>query len=402
MIRHLGVAQAMKNKEILNRLETLKVYTNSSVNRNWSRMSNEIIDELSKLFKAYNVETPGELRWVLLNGERPRCELCGNITRFNRSDFFRFCSKKCSANAPSTDQTRKATNLKLYGTEKPQSRTEQIAAVKQTVLQRYGEQPPHYFGGKAHKAKMMELYGAENPAQVKSLNEQKSHRIHASFTERFLPELAKAGFTTEEKLLTTGPRYLFKCVKCSTEVEARVWCGKIPRCRVCWPYNYSTQHIKIRDWLISIGEQPIENDRTIIKPLEIDLYLPKRKLGFEINGLYWHSVEPGGNIYAHQQKTLTALKNGITLIHLYEDQINLNFTNVTSKILENYLAIDENEDILIKEILAVDGSWPLPQQFSAALVSFSKPRPYHVASDFRPKIKNQVWDSGILFYKNKD
>lgn len=50
---------------------------------------------------------------------------------------------------------------------------------------------------------------------------------------------------------------------------------------------------------------------------EIDIYLPDYKFGIEFNGSYWHSEEYKQHNY-HQEKTLNALKNDITLYNIFE------------------------------------------------------------------------------------
>ena len=56
----------------------------------------------------------------------------------------------------------------------------------------------------------------------------------------------------------------------------------------------------------------------IIDGKEIDIYLPELKLGFEFNGLYWHS-ELYKNRTHHLDKTKSCLDNGISLFHIWED-----------------------------------------------------------------------------------
>ena len=56
----------------------------------------------------------------------------------------------------------------------------------------------------------------------------------------------------------------------------------------------------------------------IIDGKEIDIYLPKLKLGFEFNGLYWHSELYKNRTY-HIDKTKSCLDNGISLFHIWED-----------------------------------------------------------------------------------
>lgn len=62
----------------------------------------------------------------------------------------------------------------------------------------------------------------------------------------------------------------------------------------------------------------IHNDRIVIKPKEIDIYLPDLKIGIEYNGLYWHSIEHGTDKYSHRNKSIACRKLGIRLIHIFE------------------------------------------------------------------------------------
>jgi hypothetical protein len=52
--------------------------------------------------------------------------------------------------------------------------------------------------------------------------------------------------------------------------------------------------------------------------LEIDIYLPHLKLGFEFNGLYWHSEEYKEKSY-HLEKTKYFNEKDIRIIHIWED-----------------------------------------------------------------------------------
>lgn len=60
------------------------------------------------------------------------------------------------------------------------------------------------------------------------------------------------------------------------------------------------------------------NDRTIIKPKELDIYIPELKLAIEYNGIYWHSIESGADKYVHRNKSVACRNLGIRLIHIFE------------------------------------------------------------------------------------
>lgn len=54
---------------------------------------------------------------------------------------------------------------------------------------------------------------------------------------------------------------------------------------------------------------------------ELDIYIPARKLAIEFNGVYYHSDIKKSSGY-HQEKTITAAKKGITIIHIFEHEWN--------------------------------------------------------------------------------
>ena len=69
-----------------------------------------------------------------------------------------------------------------------------------------------------------------------------------------------------------------------------------------------------------VGKENVEHsNRTILDGYEIDIYIPSLKIGIEYNGLKWHSEKFRNRNY-HLMKTLTANKNGIKLIHIFEDE----------------------------------------------------------------------------------
>jgi hypothetical protein len=387
---------------VLDWLKTRGVVSPSGrVNGNWRRMlSPADLFYLESEMRKIGASSPREMI-VVLGGKRGSCEICGKQTTFNRQDFFRFCSAKCSNGAESTMEARRVTNLKKFGAEHAAQSPVVKHRVAKELFEKYGNKPPHHFGGTYFKKRMTELYGETNPAKVKDIARKQAVTAHTRFTKRFLPELINSGFYTEVELLDAISKHRLTCAKCKTVTESRVWCGRTPRCLTCNPHNVSMQHKRVCDWLRGLGIPFIENDRTVLKPLEFDIYLPQVKLAIQINGLYWHSEEVGTDKHYHQLKTLGCLERGIALIHLYEDAINLNFEASTQRILDNYLRIS-NEEMTFEGVLEVDGSFPLPVQFGATLVDVSPPQPYIIDSRFRSLVKTPVWDSGKLFYVSKE
>ena len=94
-----------------------------------------------------------------------------------------------------------------------------------------------------------------------------------------------------------------------------------PLCKFC-KIGYSKCECDLFEYVQSIIKSPnsiIRNDRDVIAPNELDMYIPEKKIAIEFDGLYWHSFEHVGRIY-HLLKTQICNNVGIKLIHIFEDE----------------------------------------------------------------------------------
>jgi len=160
-------------------------------------------------------------------------------------------------------------------------------------------------------------------------------------------------FTKDEYKGVVGYTYKFKCNKCGHIFEGSLDCGESPICRICHPKqelepNHKIEH-EIQNFLFNeCGiTNLIINDRTILRPKEIDFVIPDKKIGIEINGLYWHSEEYGKNEKYHINKTLEAYKKGYQLIHIFEDEWYYKKYIITEK-LKYILKLNTNTKIYAK------------------------------------------------------
>ena len=64
----------------------------------------------------------------------------------------------------------------------------------------------------------------------------------------------------------------------------------------------------------------IENDRTVIKPKELDIYLPELKLALEYNGEYWHNRREKEIPGYHENKRRICKEQDIILIEIWENE----------------------------------------------------------------------------------
>lgn len=124
----------------------------------------------------------------------------------------------------------------------------------------------------------------------------------------------------------------------------------------------SKPETEIIDLITSLGLQVVHGDRSVIKPLEIDILVPEAKLAIEFNGNYWHSDQQKSRSY-HFDKTKAANEAGYRMIHVWEgdwdarkDQIKRIIINACGKTNEKPLnardcKVEEIEMKVINEFL---------------------------------------------------
>ena len=90
-------------------------------------------------------------------------------------------------------------------------------------------------------------------------------------------------------------------------------------CPKCHDENQGSHGEKeLRDWL-SLHAFVCPNDRNIIKPYELDMWLPDVLVGVEYHGLYWHCERLKGKNF-HRAKLAAANNAGISLLQFFEDE----------------------------------------------------------------------------------
>lgn len=91
-------------------------------------------------------------------------------------------------------------------------------------------------------------------------------------------------------------------------------------CSMC--NNGSKAQQEIYEFVQSIYDGVVlVNNRTVIKPLELDIYIPDRNFGIEFDGLYWHSTKVKPDIKKrNKQKAALVKEKGINLLCIFEDE----------------------------------------------------------------------------------
>lgn len=208
----------------------------------------------------------------------------------------------------------KATCLKLYGVDNYRKTKEYAEKVKQTCMKKYGV--PH--------ASMLPT----RRDQINSSTFKHSHKL-AMFKK----------FVTSEKFQSFEPMfnldeydgvtvrynrpYKFKCKRCG-EIHEHDLTRQYLRCPTC-DSNMSIFQTEVIEYIKQLlpGEPIVVNNRTILSPLEIDIFVPNKNIAIETNGLYWHSEISGSkDKNYHLNKTKMTVAKGIRLLHVMEHEWN--------------------------------------------------------------------------------
>jgi hypothetical protein len=282
-----------------------------------------------------------------------RNPVCNIHTKFltYTSGYNKTCSYKCAQLNPDTISKIKNTNIEKYGCEYGLSNENIIQKKKATCIKNYGVDNPTKSNAVLEKVKktnnikygldwilsdqvkkeaaIKKKYGVSNIQQSEEIKNKTSITRKSNFydfltnSNRLLDKYEV--LFTKEEYIKTGyyTEYPFKCKSCNTKFFDCLEDGDIPKCIKCYK-NTSVFQTEIYEYVKSIlSENTIlyKNNRTIIHPLEIDIYIPDYKLAIECNGLYWHGELNGNKDKKyHLNKTINCEKLGVQLIHIFEDE----------------------------------------------------------------------------------
>lgn len=93
-------------------------------------------------------------------------------------------------------------------------------------------------------------------------------------------------------------------------------------CPSCFPKNkiVSAKEREISNFVSTLCDNIINNDRKTLSGKEIDILIPDKNLGIEFAGLYWHSSNKLDKDHHMLYKTQFAYKRGIELITIFENE----------------------------------------------------------------------------------
>lgn len=364
--------------------------------------------------------------------EIPKCKTCmvrevSWIIHKNKG-YNRFCSSKCAQASAEVKELTQQTNLAKYGVEWNIQSEQSIKKAAQTLELNYGVTSlselmtlPEFVDKR--KQTNMTRYGS-----AYALSADTGPRVKAEQTMLYkygttIP-MKNAGIrnkvkelwrnkpnsklTKEQTTVLTDPRNLSKLnlkytvssiakqINISQPTVSKYF--KKYNIKTIKHSNYSTGEVSMAEFVKEHYSGIIElNTRSVISPLELDIYLPDLKLAIEYNGTYWHSELSGKDKKYHISKMQQCNDKGIRLIqvtdvewitkrNIIESKIIQALKQTGTKIYARKCEIVEVSNAVAREFqdnTHVQGSCNARYNYGlqyegeiVALMTFSKPR-YH-------------------------
>jgi hypothetical protein len=216
----------------------------------------------------------------------------------------------------------KNTNIEKFGYDSFTKTDEYKEKSRITSLQNWGVEHPMMCDEVVEKSKKtsLEKYGFTSHTKTK---EYKLNRKDHTKSEMFRKERFKITKDPDYIKYLEESTSLFRCKKGHNfEIKSDNYLSRknnnIPLCTICNPIGdkRSIKESELFEFIKSNYNGKIL--RTYRDGLEIDIYLPELGIGFEFNGLYWHSDEFKDKEY-HLKKTQFFKEKEISIFHIWED-----------------------------------------------------------------------------------
>ena len=245
------------------------------------------------------------------------------------------------------NEKRKATNLERYGYDctlkNPEFRNISVDYYMENFGVCYKQQTDEF--KENYKNKMLQKYGVSSLLKTDYIrNKNILKRIEIRYNYLLQNEFDYPLFDISDFGLfkeTFNKLFKFKCKKCGNIFESYIGSSNAihDKCPKCFPRIQSSNgENEIYEFICSFyNGRILKNTKNIIHPFELDIFIPELKIAIEYDGIYWHNSEFKDKMY-HLNKTLECEKQGIQLIHIFENEW-LNSKEIVKSRLKSFFNI---------------------------------------------------------------
>lgn len=309
--------------------------------------------------------------WHVINNQWhvPTCPICNNYTTWRKEHgkYNKYCSSKCAHQ----DQ-------------------DVLNRAKQTLIDNHGEQK--VFGTNAFKSAnkehMLNKYGVENISQLDHIKETKKQTSLKNYGVSHPMKSDEIRFKVSS---TNKKKYGHSNFLASDIGKEKLY--------EYYKNNNSTMlqsrgETEIFNFVQTLSPNVIQNDRTLIFPLELDIVDKQKKIAIEYCGVFWHSEQQGKDKWYHHTKWKKCKDRGYQLLTIFSDEWEYKKDIIKSKL--TYL-FQQSDDVCYARNCDI-----LPISMEARQAFFEK---YHIQGDGTGKlayglIYQQELVAGIILKSN--
>ena len=342
----------------------------------------------TKQLKKYLKNNNGD--FVVLVGQKPWCDSIDELVFCVKHDVdemplceYKDCTNKKSYSIYNRNgysdgcrnHAKKVSFIKKYGVENPFQSDVVKEKIKETTLKNYGVE--HISKSEYIKLKKKETsiknYGVSHPLKTEIIKSKSKLSKLKKYGDANFNNKHKAKKTLIEKYGVDSTRKL-KNKEFWLNLDYDTLEKELQEFSVTYIANkygihfttiydiarkkgfkissyYENEQIII-DYISGVVEYK-RNDRKLLKGKELDIYIPKIKLAIEVNGNYWHSNKHCKDLMYHVDKTEKCEKHGISLIHIFEDEIKNNRDQI-ELLINRFIDASYYDEISLKDIENVE------------------------------------------------
>ena len=277
----------------------------------------------------------------------PSCSVCGNPVSFIniKEGYRKYCSRKCLNVDPGKKEKTKQTCINKYGGRAPACSSRVREKMEKTNIELYGTRNAMQnkdIAKKSHLSNINKYGGCGNASpelkkkQKETINKifgvdnyMQSEYFYELISKRH-PDVISIDILNKQYECMCPDTTCTKCSKKSFYIPIRSYNNRqgmsgIYKCTIANPIKGDcSKGTGIELFVKSILDRNnipyISNTRDIISPLELDIYIPSKKIAVECNGIYYHSSLQKEPKY-HINKYNLCQTQGIQLLSFWEDWI---------------------------------------------------------------------------------
>ena len=273
--------------------------------------------------------------FLYLNGysNHPKCLHCSNDVRLRSLNHKGlFCSPSCSSTHYLTREKYIDSSFKKYGTEHPSQSIIVREKTRKTNISRYGVDNPAKNEEIKNKitSSCISSLGVKYPLQNQEIKNKLVKTLLDKYGVENIMHIHRARFngSVEDETIDIlynsiklAKLYNGNCVTLANRlgVSPQTIRNRLHEFDInIYRNKESFLHSQIHNFLSSLNIKVVVNSKDIIKPLELDIYMPEYNLAIEIDGVYWHTENRGKDRKYHLNKTILCAEKGIQLLHIWD------------------------------------------------------------------------------------